>query len=109
MSEYYCASSRGAYTGCNDCGGIRKLHRGKAPRKLNPCVCRPRWCLFTKRTNEPKLSAIESMLGKSGIPHRRNGESWHAPILEVPERCLAKANRILAPIYDIPDDDPRWK
>lgn len=66
------------------------------------------WTQFTKRTNDPKLSALESMLDDAGIPHRRHGESFHAPILQVPAERLDDAWQILDPIDDIPDDDARW-
>jgi hypothetical protein len=64
------------------------------------------WKMFTKRTEDPKLAWLESKLGTSGIAHRRNGFSFHAPIMEVPEERLQDAHRILAPVDDIPDDDP---
>lgn len=33
------------------------------------------------------------------LPHRRNGESFHAPILEIPERYLDRAWKLLdAPV-----------
>lgn len=77
------------------------------------CECLP-WVTFTKRTDDPKLSHLESLLDKAGIRHRRHGESWHAPILQVRENNLEKADAILASdvfgdgtVYDdIPDDDP---
>lgn len=64
------------------------------------------WVLFTKRTNDPKLSWLELRLDAAGIPHRRAGESAHAPITEVRECDLEKANAILWPIDDIEDDNP---
>ena len=66
------------------------------------------WTQFTKRTNDPKLAALESMLDQAGIPHRRHGDSFHAPILQVPDERLDDAWKILDPIDDIPDDDPRF-
>lgn len=66
------------------------------------------WTMFTKRTNDPKLTALEELLNEQGIPSRRHGESWHAPILQVPEGYLGMAWEILIPIDDIPDDDPVW-
>jgi len=60
---------------------------------------------FTKRTNNPKLSWLESRLDDAGISHRRNGRSFHAPILAVDESRLADAWEILTPVDDIPDDD----
>jgi hypothetical protein len=73
------------------------------------------WVRFTKRTDDPKLAHIEGMLDELGIEHRRNGESWHAPILEVRERDFERAYDILRmpdPDYgtfdDVPDDDSRF-
>jgi hypothetical protein len=72
------------------------------------------YVLFCKRTNEPKLSWIERQLDKHGIPHRRNGNSFHAPILEVATGFESQANEILMQrvgrytIDDIRDDHPRW-
>lgn len=68
---------------------------------------------FTKRTNEPKLTHLESLLTERFIEHRRNGESFHAPILEVEALKAEQALEILdADIFgdgraydDIPDDD----
>lgn len=67
------------------------------------------WVLFTKRTDDPKLSWLERRLDEALIPHRRNGYSWHAPILEVPDDCLDHAWAILTPVDDIPDDDPMFE
>jgi hypothetical protein len=70
------------------------------------------WQTFCRRTEDPKLSAIERMLSERGIPSRRNGSSWHAPILEVPAEHLDSAWQMLSEDYDgrqlddIPDDDP---
>lgn len=64
------------------------------------------WELFTKRTEDPKLSWLENKLDEAGIPHRRRGHSSHAPITEVPVDQLDSAWRLLDPIDDIPDDDP---
>jgi len=67
-----------------------------------------KWETFCKRTNDPKLSYVEALLDRAGIPHRRNGESFHAPILEVDSQRLDDAWEILNPIDDIPDDDPMF-
>ena len=64
--------------------------------------------MFTKRTEDPKLKWIEHQLTEAGIPHKRDGWSFHGPILSVPEDRLADADAILAPVDDIPDDDPMW-
>ena len=63
---------------------------------------------FTKRTEDPKLGYLEKLLATHGIASRRNGSSFHAPILEVPEADLDRAWALLDPIDDIEDDDPRW-
>lgn len=62
MSEYLCSSRAGTFEGCNDCQGIRRVISGKAPRGMKPCACAPRWCLFCKRTDDPKLAWIEQQL-----------------------------------------------
>ena len=72
------------------------------------------WQSFCRRTNDPKLAYIESLLTERGIPHRRNGESWHAPILEVPEAHMDEAWALLGMVIDgrqlddIEDDDPMF-
>lgn len=73
-----------------------------------------KWVTFCRRTDDPKLSAIESMLDARGIAHRRNGHSFHAPILEVPDEHAGAAWDLLGldvdgrTLDDIPDDDPIW-
>lgn len=78
------------------------------------------WELFTKRTDDPKLAWIEGQLDLMDIPHRRNGHSFHGPILEVPSERYDEAWSILTiPVFlpdgtecildDIPDDDPRFQ
>ena len=66
------------------------------------------WEQLCKRTNDPKLAWLEDELSYHGIANRKNGESWHAPILEVDKSKIDKAWEILDPIDDIPDDDERW-
>jgi hypothetical protein len=63
------------------------------------------WVMFTKRTEDPKLAWLERRLDEAGIPHRRHGSSWHAPILQVPEYALDAAWEILDPYDDVEDDD----
>jgi hypothetical protein len=63
---------------------------------------------FTKRTNDPKLSWLEDQLDKAGIEYKREGESFHAPILYVEESREDDAWAILNPVDDIPDDDPQF-
>lgn len=67
------------------------------------------WVMLCKRTNDPKLKWIEKQLAAAGVPSRRNGESAHAPILEVDKDAEDIALSILIPIDDIPDNDPRFR
>jgi hypothetical protein len=73
------------------------------------------YVLFTKRTDDPKLRWLELRLDIKRIAHRRNGHSFHAPILEVDARCLDEAWAILNErrgryrVDDISDRSPRWK
>lgn len=71
------------------------------------------WVKFTRRTEPPKLGWLEEQLDELGIPHRRNGRSFHAPIMEVPEEHLERADAFLQTkmpdgrVLDaIDDDDP---
>ena len=68
-----------------------------------------KWVTLTQRTNEPKLRWIQRQLGGRGIIWRHNGESAHAPIIEVLEEDLDKAREFLDPVDMIADDDPRWE
>ena len=61
--------------------------------------------LFTKRTNDPKLAWLERRLTSRGIESKRDGYSFHAPILKVKEEDLDEAWRILEVYDDVPDDD----
>lgn len=71
------------------------------------------WVAAFRRTNDPKLAYVEHVLTVRGIPHRRNGHSWHAPILEVPaEHQEAAWNLLGEDVFGdgedfdvIPDDD----
>jgi hypothetical protein len=67
-----------------------------------------KWTTLTSRTDDPKLSWLEQQLDLSEISHRRNGETFHAPIMEVQQMHFDAAWKILEPVDDIPDDDPRW-
>ena len=72
------------------------------------------WVTFTRRTEDPKLSHLEGLLDRLQIEHRRNGNSLHAPILQVPEERLEEAWDLLSmdydgiPYDDIEDDDPMF-
>lgn len=67
------------------------------------------WVTLCRRTNDPKLKDIERRLDEMWVPHRRSGESFHAPILQVPSELYDLAETILTLEYDeIPDDDPRF-
>ena len=76
----------------------------------------PSWVMFTKRTESPKLGWLEEQLDELGIPHRRNGRSFHAPIMEVPEEHLEAAGNFLQSrmpdgriLDEIDDDDPMFE
>lgn len=64
--------------------------------------------LFTRRTDGRKLAWLRDQLTKAGIQHRGQGQSFHAPILEVEEGQLETAWAILTPVDDVPDDDIRF-
>lgn len=74
------------------------------------------WTRLCKRTNDPKLSYIEGWLDSLGIRHRRNGHSFHAPILEVPSADHDRAYTTILLAHDSeytifddrPDDDPMF-
>jgi len=112
VSEYLCSSRTATYEGCNDCRGLRRVISGRRPKGMPDCTCTPRWVLFCKRTEDPKLAWIERELTALGIPSRRNGSSFHAPILEVQEADHEKADAFLqsklprrrTTIDDMPDD-----
>lgn len=106
---------------CTKCSEFFERFRCNAPDECDCPKCQglcecdnSTWAMFTKRTDDPKLAWLERALDGLGIPHRRNGESFHAPILEVPEFDLDKAYAILGvrvgryTIDDIRDDHPRW-
>ena len=73
-----------------------------------------KFVMFTKRTDDPKLRYIERLLDERGIAHRRNGHSFHAPILEVDETRHDDAWALLGldidgrRLDDIEDDDPMF-
>lgn len=67
-----------------------------------------RWVVLARRTSDPKLAWLERKLAARAIISRRNGHSFHAPILEVRARDLSAAMRLLRPVDDLPDDDPRF-
>ena len=62
------------------------------------------WVTLCRRTNDPKLAWLEAELTRMRIPNRRNGESFHAPILEVESHKLDAAYDVLRPVDDLPDD-----
>lgn len=66
-----------------------------------------KWVMFTKRTDDPKLRWLQFELARHGIPNRRNGESWHAPILEVPADKEEAAWECLPPHLDNMRDDAK--
>ena len=67
------------------------------------------WAVFTRRTDDPKLGWLQRQLEVAGIVSRRNGRTFHAPILEVPAEDLDDAWALLDPVDEVPDDDERWE
>jgi hypothetical protein len=51
----------------------------------------PAFVVFTRRTDDPKLTWLQYQLEQRGIVSRRNGYSFHAPILEVDAEKLVEA------------------
>ncbi len=72
------------------------------------------WVMATKRTDDPKLAYIERRLDAMGVEHRRNGHSFHAPIMEVREGCEGFVDGILSEPWgdtildEVADDDPSF-
>lgn len=70
---------------------------------------------FTRRTNDPKLAYLEHRLTEANIPHRRNGHSFHAPIMEVPEEFFDAAEDILLEPHgkkcfdELSDKNPKFR
>jgi hypothetical protein len=74
-----------------------------------------KWTQFTKRTNYPKLGYIIKRLKDKRIACRFNGESWHAPILDVDDSKFKEALAILGERHynkftldDARDDHPKF-
>lgn len=71
--------------------------------------CAPAFVRFTRRTDGLKLIWLEKRLSDNGIACRRNGYSFHAPVLLVEESRLEDAWNILRPVDDDDDDDPKFE
>lgn len=75
---------------------------------------RIRWVQLMKRTEDPKLAYLEYRLTKMGIPHRRAGRSFHAPILQVEAKFAEAAWALLGErrgrysLDDVRDDHPSF-
>jgi len=67
------------------------------------------WKVFTRRTDYPKLTWLQLELDKAKIEWRIKGKSAHAPIMEIDEDREDDAWKILDPVDDVPDDDPRYQ
>lgn len=79
-----------------------------------------KWTTLCKRTSDPKLGYIEYVLTEFGIAHKRDGYSFHGPVLLVPEdreddalyvlglpaRHLDLPVRAGVSLDDVPDDHP---
>ena len=77
------------------------------------------WIDAYRRTEDPKLEAMQRMLARRGVASRRMGHTFHAPILAVPTLHEGIAEALLAtrdtrygtpdvPLDDIDDHDPVW-
>lgn len=72
------------------------------------------WSVLCRRTNDPKLAFLERELTRRGIASRRDGHSFHAPILLVKEEDHEAAWNLLGEDFfgdgtrldDIDDDNP---
>lgn len=74
--------------------------------KLKPAT---KWIVLCKRTEHPKLGWLARKLGAAGIANKIEGQSFHAPLLWIKAEDEDRALKILDPIDNIPDDDPRFK
>ncbi|KPJ96730.1 MAG: hypothetical protein AMS18_00280 [Gemmatimonas sp. SG8_17] len=67
------------------------------------------WVVLTRRTNDPKLFWIEMLLRvKFGIETKRDGESFHAPIMKVRKEDHDIGWAIVVLFDEIEDDDPMF-
>lgn len=64
------------------------------------------WVALTRRTNLPKLRWLLHAFKRAGIQCRINGQSFHAPILQVLEEDRDRAWKVLTPVDELLDDDP---
>lgn len=76
--------------------------------ELKRMLLKGQWVKLTKRTDGMKLQWLRNQLNAAGIDNRMEGESWHAPILEVRENDLDRAWAILGPVDDVDDDDVQF-
>ena len=85
-------------------------YRGGEGRRVFVTVTVPvsEWHLFTKRTEQPKLGWLLRETREAGLRVVESGKSWHAPITWVHRDDLDAAWKILGPVDDVPDDDPRF-
>lgn len=67
------------------------------------------WTLFTKRTEDPKLSWLVNECTAKGLRVFVSGRSFHAPCSYVHRDDYAAAWKILCPVDDIRDDAPRFR
>jgi hypothetical protein len=92
---------------CPDCG--KQLTYGRLHQHMKVHHIPTNFERFTKRTNKPKLNWLICQLDKAGIDNRLNGESFHAPILDVDESRFDDAMDILGPVDDVADDDEQFQ
>jgi len=66
------------------------------------------WTVLTRRTSAPKLTWLLRALEAAGVQGRLNGDAFLAPVMEVHQADFARAWDLLAPVDDLPDDDPTF-
>lgn len=67
------------------------------------------WMTLCSRVNDPKLAYIEKELQNQKIEHRRHGQSWHGPVLQVKAKCLDQARLSVNALNGMGDDNPMFK
>lgn len=67
------------------------------------------WMTLCSRVNDPKLAYIEAELTTLKIEHRRHGQSWHGPVLQVKAKCLDQARLSVNSLDGKDDNNPMFK
>jgi len=86
-------------------GVLAIVHESLIPELRAAIRAGTRWIRLCKWTDDPKLQYLERWFDREGIVHRRNGHSFHAPILEVAVEDYNDAYDLLIGIWDGEEDD----